>query len=160
MSTVIGLDYGERRVGVAAGAREIGVATGVDTIVFASRRELRTALGELLAEREPELFVVGYPRTLAGERGERCRAVEAFTRRLTGWFSLPVVLQDERLTTVEAERVRLAAGRRAEGDAGKGLVDMASAVLILQSWFDAQAAGSDRAGGADEARSAEGDVTR
>jgi len=140
VSAIIGFDFGERRIGVAAGTRELGVATGVGMIGYASRRELRTRLTEVIAEREPELFVVGYPRTLAGERGERCRAVEAFARRLTGWFGRPVVFQDERLTTVEVDRIRLAAGRRAESEAGKGMIDTAAAILILQSWFDTRAA--------------------
>jgi len=143
MSAVLGLDYGERRVGVAAGERDLGVATGITTIHFASRRELRAALAELVNEREPELIVVGYPRTLSGEPGERCRAVETFAGRLFGWFSIPVVYQDERLTSVEADRIRRKAGSRAEGQAGKGMIDMASAVLILQGWFDAARAGTD-----------------
>ncbi len=136
MSAVLGFDFGERRIGIAAGTRELGVATGAGTIHYTSRRELRDRLEALVAEYGPEFFVVGYPRTLAGEAGERCRAVETFARRLTGWFGRPAVFYDERFSSAEADRVRLAAGGRARSREEKARIDEAAAVLILQGWFD------------------------
>ena len=142
MSRVIALDYGERRLGVALGDTDIGVATGLPTIIHEGRKDLRRQLGDVVEAYAPELIVVGYPLHMDGSRGERCEAVDAFTRYLTGWFGLPFVLRDERLTSVEAGRIRIEAGRSEKEARDEGLVDRAAAILLLQNWFDS----SDRSG--------------
>lgn len=133
---VMAFDYGERRVGVAVGDEEIGVATGLPTIQFRGRKELRRRLYDLIADQRPEQFVVGYPLNMDGTRGKGCETVEDFAGRLKGWFGSPVVLWDERLTSMQAGRVRKEAGVTDRRARGEGLVDRACAVLILQSWLD------------------------
>ena len=133
---VVAFDYGERRLGVATGDTDLGVATGLPTIRFDGRRQLRERLQELVNDERPEQFVVGYPLNMDGTPGERCEAAVAFTGRLRGWFGRPVVLWDERLTSAQAERIRREAGVTGARARDEGLVDRASAVLILQSWFD------------------------
>ena len=142
MAQVLAIDHGERRLGLAVGDTEVGVATGLPTVTWQGRKDLRRQLSEVVADHEPEHLIVGYPLLMDGTRGERCEAVDAFVRLLTGWFRLTVVLRDERLTSAEAERIRMAAGR-SEREARKGgLTDRAAAVLLLQNWFDS----TDRSG--------------
>ncbi|MFC1595328.1 Holliday junction resolvase RuvX [Gemmatimonadota bacterium] len=142
MSRVLALDYGERRLGMAVGDTDIGVASGLSTIIHAGRKDLRRQLEAVVENEAPELILVGYPLQMDGSRGERCEAVDAFARFLTGWFGLPLVLRDERLTSAEAERIRKKAGRTGKEARENGLVDRAAAILILQNWFDS----SDRSG--------------
>lgn len=139
---VVAFDFGERRVGAASGMIEIGVATGLQTISFQGRKDLRICLEELISTEEPEQIVVGYPLNMDGSRGERCEAVEKFAGRLKGWFELPVVLWDERMTSSQAERIQREAGVSDRKARAEGLLDRASAILILQSWLDS----SDRRG--------------
>ncbi len=139
---IVAFDYGERRVGAASGMLETGVATGLRTITFEGRKDLRRQVEELIVSEEPEQIVVGYPLNMDGSRGERCEAAEEFAGRLKGWLGLTVVLWDERMTSSQAQRIQREAGvsdRKARAD---GLLDRASAILILQSWFDS----SDRSG--------------
>ena len=142
MPRVLGIDHGERRLGLAVGTTDIGVATGLPTITWSGKKDLRGRLMTVIEEQEPELLVVGYPLLMDGTRGERCEAVDAFVRLLTGWFGLPVALRDERLTSAEANRVRMEAGRTEKEARAGGMVDRAAAVLLLQNWFDS----ADRSG--------------
>lgn len=142
MSRVLALDYGERRLGVAVGDTDVGVAIGLSTIVHEGRKDLHRQLGTVVDEQGPELLVVGYPLQMDGTRGERCEAVDTFARFLTGWFGIPLVLRDERLTSAEAERIRKQAGTTEREAREGGLVDRAAAILLLQNWFDS----SDRSG--------------
>ncbi len=137
MGKVVALDYGEARVGVAAADGSVGVATGRETIRWEGRKDLRHSLEEVAEQEGPERWVVGFPLNMDGSRGPRCEAVEAFARRLVGWFGRPVVLWDERLTSAQADRVRRRAGVREERARAQGSTDRAAATLILQSWLDA-----------------------
>ena len=138
MGKVIALDHGESRVGVAAADEAVGVATGLETIRWQGRKDLEEQLARVVEEHDPRRWVIGYPLNMDGSRGQRCQAVETFARRLVGWFGIPVTLWDERLTSAQASRVRKEAGVREEQARSKGSVDRASAVLILQSWLDAE----------------------
>lgn len=139
---VVALDYGQRRMGVAVGDEEIGVAAGLATIEFSGWKQLHRQLQDLVAEQQPEQFLVGYPLNMDGTRGEQCEAVENFTRRLKGWFARPIILWDERLTTAQAGRIQREAGVTDRRARARGLVDRAAAVLLLQSWLDS----ADRSG--------------
>jgi len=142
MPRVLGIDHGERRLGLAVGDTDISVATGLSTITWSGKKDLRGQLMAVIDEQGPELLVVGYPLLMDGTRGERCEAVDTFVRLLTGWSRLPVALRDERLTSAEADRVRMEAGRTEKKARAGGMVDRAAAVLILQNWFDS----ADRSG--------------
>ncbi len=136
MPRVLGIDHGERRLGLAVGDTDIGVATGLPTITWSGKKDLRRRFMTVIEAQEPALLVVGYPLRMDGTRGERCEAVDTFVRLLTGWSGLQVILRDERLTSAEADRVRLEAGRSEREARAGGLIDRAAAVLLLQNWFD------------------------
>lgn len=148
LGRVLGVDVGERRIGLALSDPLGWTAQPLTTLVRAGEAETLEALKSLCLRLDVERIVVGLPRTLRGELGPQARRVEAFARALAGATGLPVVFEDERLTTVEAERAMLEAdlSRRRRRQA----VDRTAAALILQSYLErrraAGASGPEAAG--------------
>jgi putative Holliday junction resolvase len=136
MGRVLGFDFGDRRLGVAGAHDEIGVATGLSTIAYDGRKDLRHQVGRLMEEQRPERLIVGNPLNLNGSVGERSAAATRFAEQLRSWFGLPVELWDERLTSAQADRIRVEAGTSTAQARRGGMIDRAAAVLILQSWLD------------------------
>lgn len=135
MRRLLGLDVGDRTIGVAV-SDPLGVTAQGVTVIRRGGGDDLDKLVPLLEEYEPEAFVVGLPRSLDGSLGPQAEKVEAFCRLLEERFRLPVHRWDERLTTREAERVLIEAdlSRRRR----KGVIDMTAAVLILQSFLDSR----------------------
>lgn len=135
-SRILGLDHGERRIGVAI-SDELGLtAQPLLTILHSNRRNDLRALGRLLRRFGCTAIVIGWPIHLSGDRSPRAEAAEMFADSLRKEFNLPVHLWDERLSTAEAHRHLEAAGRGVRDR--KDVIDQVAAVLILQSWLDAQ----------------------
>ena len=132
-SRVLALDLGESRIGVAVSDPDRRVAVGLGTIRTGAPQDLKS-VAALVAEHAVREIVVGHPLLMAGGRGERAAQAERFAEALSEALRIPVHLQDERLTTVEAERRLSSAGHRGRGR--RGLLDQAAAVLILQSYLD------------------------
>jgi putative Holliday junction resolvase len=141
---VLGIDYGARRVGLA-----VSDATGLlarplktlDRSAIAGDAALVEAVlatvADVSSEDEPlATIVVGFPRRLDGSPNDQTPKVEAFVKRLVARTSLPVVLQDERLTSREAES-RLAVKEK-DWRRRKTMLDAATAAVILQDYLDAQ----------------------
>jgi len=136
---MMGLDYGSRRVGVAV-SDELGLtAQGVTTIAAAGRRRLFEELARIITAYGVETVVVGYPLRLDGSPGIQCEKVEQFARAFARRFSLPVILQDETLTTQQAQEILQARGTLKKRR--KEVIDRVAAALILQAYLDAVAAG-------------------
>lgn len=131
----LGLDLGQRRVGVAVCDSAGAVATPVATMQRTrdAARDLRE-IAELVAEWEAEIVVVGLPRSLDGREGPAAQQARVDIEWLQEALDVPVVAHDERLTTVIAER-RLAEGDLS-GAARRAVVDQVAASVILQSWLD------------------------
>jgi putative holliday junction resolvase len=96
------------------------------------------AIAALAAERGIGLVVVGHPVSMSGHHGERARHSEDFAQRLAASAGLTVELQDERLSSAEADRALRAAG--ADARSRKAAVDRSAAAVILQAWLDAHRA--------------------
>jgi len=131
---ILGIDPGERRVGLAV-SDPLGItAQGLDTF---DRREgdLTEHLRKLVEEYEVGEIVVGHPLSMSGRPSETTRSAEALARDIEAALGLPVSLWDERLTSAEAKRVL--AGSRAP----KGATDRIAAALILQGYMDAKGTG-------------------
>lgn len=134
---IIGLDYGSRTVGVAVSDPLGLTAQGVETIERKEENKLRKTLArieEIVREYEAEKIVLGFPKNMnntVGERAEKSIELKEKLERRTG---LEVVLWDERLTTVEAERTLMESGVRRENR--KKYVDKIAAVFILQGYLD------------------------
>ncbi len=135
---LMGLDYGTKTVGVAV-SDGLGItAQPLETITRKEENKLRQTYARIEAIIEEygiEKIILGYPKNMnntVGERAEACEKVKEDLERRTG---LSVELWDERLTTVESERVLKASGVRRENR--KAVIDQMAAVLILQSYMDA-----------------------
>jgi putative Holliday junction resolvase len=134
---VLGLDLGDVRIGVAISDDAGRLAVPLGTVRTGAPHDLRV-IAELVREHEVALVVVGHPLSLSGERGEAARRAEAFAEALRGVLPVPVVLQDERLSTAEAERALRETG--ASGPRRRRAVDRSAATVILQAYLDAHRA--------------------
>lgn len=137
---ILGLDYGSKTVGVAV-SDGLGItAQGLETIQRAQPNKLRKTLArieQLIKEYDVEKIVLGYPRNMNNTEGPRVQATLEFMEMLKRRTGLEVILQDERLTTVSAERILIESGVRRENR--KDVIDKIAAVFILQTYLDAQA---------------------
>lgn len=137
---VMGLDFGSKTVGVAISDALLVTAQGIETISRKSPGKLRQTLArieELADEYQAGKIVLGFPKNMNNTEGERCEKTLEFKEMLERRTGLSVILWDERLTTVAAERTLMESGVRRE--AHKSYVDKIAAVLILQGYLDAQA---------------------
>lgn len=133
---VLGLDPGSRRIGVAL-SDELGLtAQPLTTVERASEAETVERIRVALAGAEVDLAVVGLPVRLDGTEGGSARAARRFAAAVSEGLGVEVELWDERLTSVQADRLLVEAGVRREGR--KGLTDRVAAAIMLQSFLDAK----------------------
>lgn len=138
MIRIMGLDVGDRRIGVAL-SDPLGITA--QRLVLLERRSHAgdvEAIGALATQHAVSVIVVGLPLTLRGEVGPQAKKVEAFAEALRRKIQLPVELVDERLTTVQGERALLETG--ASRKQRKAAIDQVAAQLILQQFLDTQRA--------------------
>ncbi len=139
MIRIMGLDFGSKTVGVAV-SDPLGItAQGVEIVRRTSENKLRRTLArieELVAEYQVTEIVLGYPKNMNNTIGERAEKSLAFKEMLERRTGLPVVMWDERLTTVAANRTLMESGVRRENR--KEYVDMLAAVYILQGYLDSR----------------------
>ena len=134
-SRILGLDHGERRIGVAI-SDELGVtAQPLLTFHRTQRRNDMRSLARILRRHGCTAIVVGLPLHMSGDASPRSQAATEFANALREDLKVPVVLWDERLSTAEAHRHLDASGR--PGHRRKEIIDQVAAVLILQSYLDA-----------------------
>jgi putative Holliday junction resolvase len=131
---VLGLDLGQARIGVAISDERGRLAVPFGTIHTGAPQDVK-AIAAIVKEQDIATIVVGLPLTLKGARGEAAAHAERFADALRGFLQVPVELQDERLSTVEADRALRGTG--ADGRARRRRVDASAATVILQSWLDA-----------------------
>lgn len=137
---IMGLDYGSKTIGVAVSDPLGLTAQGVEIIRREEENKLRKSLRrveELVKEYEVEEIVLGFPKNMNNTIGERAEKSLQLKETLERRLGLSVVMWDERLTTVEANRTLMETGVRRE-NRGK-YVDMIAAVFILQGYLDAKA---------------------
>lgn len=132
---VLGLDLGAARIGVAISDPGRRLAVPMGTIAVGQPPGELKAVAELVRTNDVTAVVVGWPRSLSGEDGPAAMHATAFAEALRAVLEIPVRLQDERLSTVEAERALREAG--ITGRRRREVVDQTAASVILQSWLDA-----------------------
>ena len=139
MIRIMGLDFGSKTVGVAV-SDPLGItAQGIEIVRRTSENKLRKTLArieELVTEYEVTEIVLGFPKNMNNTIGERAEKSLAFKEMLERRTGLPVVMWDERLTTVAANRTLIEGGVRRE--TRKDYVDMLAAVYILQGYLDSR----------------------
>ena len=134
---IMGLDYGSKTVGVAVSDPLGLTAQGIEIVRRKSETKLRQTLArieEIAKEYGVEKIVLGFPKHMNNDIGERAEKSLEFKEMLERRTGLPVVMWDERLTTVEADRTMMETGIRRENR--KEYVDMIAAVFILQGYLD------------------------
>ena len=146
---VLGLDYGTKTVGVAVSDPLEITAQPLETIERKSAGKLRQTLARIEAiieeygaagqQEKIEKIVLGYPKNMNSTEGDRCEATVSFKNDLERRTGLEVVLWDERLTTVEAERILMDSGVRRENR--KTYIDKMAAAVILQNYLDSKSNG-------------------
>ncbi|MCT8703834.1 Holliday junction resolvase RuvX [Glaesserella parasuis] len=134
--TVLAFDFGTNSIGCAVGQSITGTAQGLPAFKAQDGIPNWEQIGKVIAQWQPDLLVVGLPLNMDGTEQPLTQRAKKFANRLNGRFNLPVELQDERLTTVEAKsEIFTRGGFKA---LKKGKVDAISACLILESWFEQQ----------------------
>jgi putative Holliday junction resolvase len=135
-AVVLGFDFGMKVIGVATGNTVTRTATPLTHLRAQDGAPDWQALAALLQEWQPAQLVVGLPLNMDGSESEMSQRARRFARRLHGRFGLPVVCQDERLSSYEARS-------RGAPREGGGAVDSLAASVILEQWLNAPGAGSD-----------------
>ena len=133
MSRILGLDVGEKRIGIALGDESHTLARPLSTLKRASKREDFARLAALCGEHQIEKIVCGLPRTLRNEEGPQARRVRRYAEELSAAIHVPIDFWDERFSSIDAGE-RLAAASRKPRD--KGAIDAAAAAIILQEYLD------------------------
>jgi len=129
----LGIDYGTRRIGLAAGD-ELGVATPIPALVEAVLADRRAALAALVRQRRINELVLGYPLNMDGTVGFKAKEAEALAVELRTEFGMPVHLVDERLTSHLVEQGMNQ--KQLREIRAKGIIDSRAAAVILQDYLD------------------------
>ncbi|MDD6305370.1 MAG: Holliday junction resolvase RuvX [Clostridiales bacterium] len=137
---ILGLDFGSKTVGVAVSDELLLTAQGLEIVRRQSPNKLRQTLAriqEIVTEYQVDRIVLGFPKNMNNTEGERCEKTKEFKEMLERRTGLEVVLWDERLTTVSADKYMMETGIRREDR--KKYVDEIAAVFILQGYLDSLA---------------------
>ncbi|MFH1813086.1 MAG: Holliday junction resolvase RuvX [Pseudomonadota bacterium] len=137
--TVLAFDFGEKRIGVAVGECELRSASPLLTFDAETNDARWSAVGRLLDEWKPVTLVVGLPLSPDGVPHDMTARAERFARQLEGRYRLPVVLQDERYTSAEADSQLRDEGGMRDWRSRKQKLDAHAAQLILKDYFDVTA---------------------
>lgn len=132
--TVMGFDFGTKRIGIATGQRLTGNTQQLDPIKARDGIPDWDTLQSIIDEWNPDAFVTGLPLNMDGTPSEMSRRANKFARRLEGRFHRPSYTCDERLTSFEAKGIAMSQAR--ERDFGRFSVDGLAAQLILESWME------------------------
>ncbi|WP_170358658.1 Holliday junction resolvase RuvX [Ruegeria arenilitoris] len=134
LQALMGLDLGEKTIGVAVSDRMRGVASPLETVRRKKFKLDSARLLEIAADREIGGIVLGLPMNMDGSEGPRCQSTRAFARNLSQLTDIPIGFWDERLSTVAAEKALLEADttRKRRGQ----VIDHVAAGYILQGALD------------------------
>lgn len=138
-TTLLGFDYGLRRIGVAVGQPVTGTASPLPALHARDGAPDWSAITRLVEEWQPAAIVVGVPYNMDDSRQEMTDRAERFSRQLHGRLKIPVHQVDERLSSREAEdRLRTARQQGRRGRITKAEIDSAAACVLLETWLNSQ----------------------
>ena len=132
---ILGIDYGEARIGVAISDSLGMIANPLDTISEKDRNLQLITTAQVARDNGAEKLVVGYPKRMDGTLGHRAEYTEEFAKELSRMLEIPYIMWDERLSSTEAHRILESGG--VSGKKRKTKVDKIAAVIILQGYLDA-----------------------
>lgn len=130
----IGLDIGDRRIGVACGDSDVRIATPIAVITRVSIEQDVRALAEIAREYDAAQLIVGFPRNMDGTQGTQADVVIACAEKIARAIGIPLAFWDERLSTVEAAKRTHETGGR--GKKSRRTLDAIAAAVILQDFLD------------------------
>jgi putative holliday junction resolvase len=134
MGRLLGLDVGDKRIGVAICDETQTLARPLFTLERASKQEDFARLAALCREHAIEKMIVGLPKTLRGEEGPQAQRVRRYATELQAVLHLPIEFQDERYSSVDAQERLASSSRKLRS---KGDIDSAAAAIILQEYLAA-----------------------
>ncbi len=134
---ILALDPGTKRIGVAVSDETKSIAQPLETVPAEPFADFLARLKQLLVEKEIDLILIGLPRNMNGSYGPAAQKAEAFAATLKTAITVPIVMRDERLTTLQANKMMI------QGNVRRGKrkekVDQTAAAILLQSYLDAGA---------------------
>ena len=133
LNRIMGLDYGDVRIGIALSDLSRTIANGLETYNCKNSEQDIAYITNLAKQNDVDLFVMGLPLNMDGSEGARAEKTRAFGAKLEEISGIPVEFVDERLTSVEAEELLISAGVRREKR--KEVIDKVAATLILESYL-------------------------
>lgn len=137
--TLLGFDYGSKRIGIAIGQEVTGTVNPLTTVHAKNHKPDWDSISKIINEWQPELLIIGLPLHMDGTEQAMTQAARRFANQLNGRYQIPVEMMDERLSSDEAESIlHEQPGFRSSVFQDKAQVDMISAQLILQSWIALQ----------------------
>lgn len=131
---IMGVDLGEKRIGISISDELLTIAQGLCFIEKKSDKEDIRAISEIAEKHSVKEIVVGRPLNMDGSTGQMAEKAQVFAEKLQNALGIEVGLWDERLSTVEAEKILIKGGVRRKGR--RKVVDQISASLILQGYID------------------------
>jgi len=133
--TLLGFDFGEKRIGIAVGQTLTGSVTPLTTLSTVKHKPDWAGIEALIREWQPDRLIVGLPLHMDGSEQDMTQRAKRFGNQLKGRYNLPVEWVDERLSSREAETMLQEWGNKRSD---KKDIDKLAAALILQSWLDQQ----------------------
>ena len=133
MAPILGIDFGEKRVGLALSDRLNLIASPYKTIQYASENELLNKIKKIVSDKEIETFVLGLPLNMKGQDSNQTKKVRSFKKLLT-MLELPIFYEDERFSSVLAKNSLVL--QNVKTGHNKSEIDKTAAAIILQQYLD------------------------
>jgi len=131
---ILAVDYGVKRIGLAL-SDTLGItAQEFDTINVLKKDEHFLRIKEIVEKEKVKKILIGMPLNMNGSKGERAREVEKFIEKLKRYVNIPVIMKDERLTSVEAKKIMVSLGQKTGKNKEK--IDRLAAVLLLETYLE------------------------
>ncbi len=136
MKRALGIDHGDARIGLAMSDELRMMAHPLETVAVKDTPDPIAHIAAVVAAKDIDTIVIGLPKNMDGTTGNAAEKVRLFVEKLRAKVTCPVLLWDERLTTVAAQRSLHEAGRNVKES--RKVIDQVAAQLILQGWLDSQ----------------------
>lgn len=136
--TLLGFDFGTKRIGIAIAQEVTDMANPLTTLTAVKHKPDWDSISKIIKEWQPDLLIVGLPLHMDGTEQPMTQAARRFSNQLNGRYQIPIALMDERLSSIEAESILNEQSGSSSLFQDKAQIDMISAQLILQSWMALQ----------------------
>lgn len=136
--TLLGFDFGTKRIGIAIAQEVTDTANPLTTLTAVKHKPDWDSISKIIKEWQPDLLIVGLPLHMDGTEQPMTQAARRFSNQLNGRYQIPIALMDERLSSIEAESILNEQSGSGSLFQDKAQIDMISAQLILQSWMALQ----------------------